>query len=113
MYRRYEEDRHDGGGNVNRLVTIMGNMEKHKTGYVTYSSIFTRRNYDQAKEFFEGLLTGPDAARVFVFAFAESTQEDAVEWCVRLVIFRTPKETLSNGLHTKWCLMICTRNGVK
>ncbi|KAK3278930.1 hypothetical protein CYMTET_13164 [Cymbomonas tetramitiformis] len=56
------------GGSLSRLVTLLGPVEQQSHG-VTYSTLWTHRNYEQAETFFEGLLTGPDVDRVNVFAY--------------------------------------------
>jgi hypothetical protein len=71
----YLEEEPAGGGNVNRAVTMLGNLKYQKMGWVTYSSLFTRRNYEEAKAFFLGLLTGPDSERVNMLAFEKSLVE--------------------------------------
>jgi len=84
MECKFLEEEPAGGGNVNRAVTLIGNLKYQKMGWVTYSSIFTRSHFDDAKAFFLGLLTGPDNERVNVMAF-EKSLVDGLSWADRIV----------------------------
>jgi len=90
----YEHERHEGGGNVKRLAHILGNMKGQRAGMLTYSSLWTRRHYQESAEFFQGLLTGPDAERVFVFVLEERSRPETIAWSERLI--HLPADSIQN-----------------
>lgn len=55
-------------------------MKGQRAGMLTYSSLWTRRHYQESAEFFQGLLTGPDAERVFVFVLEERSRPETIAW---------------------------------
>jgi hypothetical protein len=94
--RRYNDEAHEAGGNVDRLVTAIGNLDpKFQPAFLTYSTLWTRRHYDESRAFFEGLLTGPDASRVYVMAFDQLTRNlHTLPWMERVV--HVPADSIQN-----------------
>jgi len=71
-------------------VTAVGNLDpKFQPAYLTYSTLWTRRHYDESRAFFEGLLTGPDSARVYVMAFDQLTHNlQTLPWMEVMIVTR-------------------------